>query len=870
MTTHKGNFNTRVDRHTGASFTRKVTSLGVAACVLGSALMAAPAAQAADIGWTPAPTKTVVGSPGEKGPNGHDLISNLGVWPGQKVEYNVGVDLMVTPGADAVTSLSVVDKLPAGFVVDESSIRVVGDNNLNLSPRSDYKITVKDSTLTLGFADEWVAAHVGPDAATPLTKLAVSFSVTVSEDAKPYSSQENVATEIVNGESFASPAATILVPGVDPSETVTGADSKPVGDRVAVGGDKLNYSVKLDGTFGADVPSKEGVDTTATPLELAYDVARFGIVEDFDEGSLEVSKNDVRVLNSEGADVTGLFDVTVKGGVLTVLARATGDRTSVPAEVLNQDYTVEFSAQVRDVATTTNIVGSTVQVVDDREHPVETESSVKVQAVAPTKNAVSLAVAGVEGTPPAEGAPGTEAIAPIPEAVLTSIPENAKFSYKLGSSKIPANRLSPVDAWTVQDQYTSGDRALHNKWSVVADTDILGANGEVLIAKGSVIADQGDKKYFIAKFDGDSVTVTATGAFLEAINDDFASALSWSVYVEATRTAAKGTEVSNTSHEWNNGFDRDATVTTGTEAAVVVEPPVESTDPPVDPTNTPVDPTNPPVDPTDPPVDPTVPPVDPTNPPVDPTVPPGEPSEPAAKGSITIESFVIDEKGEKGAHDTANDAYLIAAVVANEGNKGESANADAKHEPVKVSFEITNTGETALENVLLVTTPEKDSTGSLGDLSCKTGESPTVVKGLSTLASGETASCDGVLTDIKAGTSYAAITTVSAGVVEVTATTASTTAKVTAADEAKVVKATDTDGLYVSLAAAVVVDKKNEAKDVELASAMDNKRGAVTGEGVSTNSPALMGGGVAAILASLAAGAVLFVRRARGALSAKE
>lgn len=181
---------------------------------------------------------------------------------------------------------------------------------------------------------------------------------------------------------------------------MTGADSKPVGDRVAVGGDKLNYSVKLDGTFGADVPSKEGVDTTATPLELAYDVARFGIVEDFDEGSLEVSKNDVRVLNSEGADVTGLFDVTVKGGVLTVLARATGDRTSVPAEVLNQDYTVEFSAQVRDVATTTNIVGSTVQVVDDREHPVETESSVKVQAVAPTKNAVSLAVAGVEGTPP--------------------------------------------------------------------------------------------------------------------------------------------------------------------------------------------------------------------------------------------------------------------------------------------------------------------------------------------------------------------------------------------------------------------------------------------------------------------------------------
>lgn len=869
MTAHKGNINTRVDRHTGASFTRKVASLGVAACVLGSALMVAPAAQAADIGWTPAPTKTVVGSPGEKGPNGHDLISNLGVWPGQKVEYNVGVDLKVAPDADAVTSLSVVDKLPVGFVVDESSIRVVGDNDLNLSPRSDYKITVKDSTLTLGFADEWVAVHVGPDAATPLTKLAVSFSVTISEDAKPYSSQENVATQIVNGESFASPSATILVPGVDPNETVTGADSNPVGGRVAVGGDKLNYSVKLDGTFGADVPGEEGANATATPLELAYDVARFGIVEDFDEVSLDVSMKDVRVLDSDGADVTGLFDVNVKGGVLTVLAKATGDRTSVPAEVLSQDYTVEYSAKVRDVAATTNIVGATIQVVDDREHPVKTESSVKVQAVAPTKNAVSLAVAGVEGTPPAEGVPGTEAIAPIPEAVLTSIPENAKFSYKLGSSEIPANRLSPVDAWTVQDHYTSGDRALHNKWSVVADTDILGADGEVLIAKGSVISDQGNKKYFTAKFDGDSVNVTATGAFLEAINDDSASALSWSVYVEAIRTATKGTEVSNTSHEGNNGFDRDATVTTGTEAAVVVEPPVEPTTPPVDPNDPPVDPADPPVDPTDPPVNPSDPSVEPTDPPVDPTDPPVEPSVPAAKGSITVESFVIDEKGEKGAHDTAKDAYLIAAVAADQGDIGESSSTDAKHEPVKVSFEITNTGESALENVLLVTTPEKDSTGSLSDLGCETGEGTTAVKDLGTLAAGETASCDGVLTDIKAGTSYAATTTVSAGVVEATATTTSPTAKVAAADEAKVVKATDTDGLYVSLAAAVVVDKKDEAKDIELV-ALDSKRGAVTGEGVASTSPALMGGGIAVILASLAAGAVLFVRRARGTLSVKE
>jgi fimbrial isopeptide formation D2 family protein len=910
MTTHTSKAGLGSHPHTGASFFRKAASLGVAACVLGGSLLATPVAQAADIGWTPVPTKSVVGSPSEQGPNGHDLISNLGVWPGQKVEYTIGVDLNVAPGAPAVTSLSVQDQLPAGFDVDQASIRVVGDNTLTLAASRDYKTAVKDGVLTLDFTDAWIAAHVGPGAAAPQTGLAVSFTVTVSEDAKPYSAQDNVATQIVNGESFKTPAATILIPGVDPLETVAGDDSKPVGDRVAVGGDRLHYSVKLDGTFGQDVPGKNGADATATPLELAYDVSKFGIVDDFDEDSLDINAYDVRVVDSKGTDRTDLFDIRSKGGVLTVLAKADGDRGQVPAVVLGQDYRVEYTARVRDVAKTINIVGTTVEVVDDRIHPVAAESSVKVQAVAPSKSAVIPGVAGVpgvDGTIPADGSPGTPPVAPIeaiPEKALTSVVEDGEFVYKLGSSQLPANRLSPVEFWGLVDSYTGGDRALHDAWSVVADADIHGADGAVLFAKGSLLADQDNTTHFAASFDGDTVSVKATKAFLEIVTDDSASALSWSVYVKAIRTADAGTRVSNTVHEWSNGFDRSASATTDTDPAPQPEPTAPATEQPTQeptapatnqptapateqPTQEPTAPaTNQPTrEPTAPATNqPTAPATEqPTAPATEqptapatnqptapatnqptapatnqPTAPAtNQPTAPAeAKGALSIESYVSADGLEKGDHDTAKDAYILKVpeVVTENGAPVSTESSTATHESVKVTFKITNTGKTALENVQLAINPQEKSTGTIGDLSCSTGEGEDATKGLDTLAAGQTATCEGILTGVEPGTSYADIASASAALVSSDKSLAAVTAKAT-------------DEMHASLAAA---DSPTVTTQGITPVFSADKRGAVTGEGVATTNPALVGGGIAALLASLSAAAALMVRRARGGLSVKE
>lgn len=895
----------KIDTKPGASFirTKKVASLGLMATLMGGALMAAPAAQAAEgIGWVPAPSKSVVGSIAEAGSNGHKSIADLGVFPGQKAEYVIGVDLDTGAGAEAVTTLSVVDKLASGFTVDQNSITVV-DQSKKLVAVSDYKVVLVDGSLSVSFKDSWIADNVGASAANVTTKLLITFTGTVSPTADAYSSQGDIATQIVNGESFDTAPAIVLVPGVDPIETVASTDGVAVGDRVAVGGDTLNYSVALDGTFGQDVvtqvetPDGFGGTTTkevvtATALDLAYDVTKFGIVDDFDEKSVTIAANSVKVLNAAGQDVTRDFTVSTAGGVLSVLAKATGARGSVPASVLGKDYTVSYVAVVRDVTADVTLVGNANEVINDKTHPVSAEGNVNVKAAAPSKSAVTRAIAGTDaipGTVPANGNPGTEevpAVPAIPEAALDTIAKNGEFSYKLGSSELPANRLSPLKSWTVADAYTKGDRALHDSWSVVASTDILGADGVVLFATGAVIADQDNKEYFTAAFGGDAVSVAATPSFLEAVNTNLDSAASWAVYVEAIRTAAVDTKVSNTSSENSNGFVRQATVTTGTSAAVVVdpveptEPPVEPTEPPVDPTEPTVKPTDPTVEPTDKPVDPTVKPtdpsveptdkpVDPTQKPVDPTIKPTDPTvkptDPAnpgvvkTEGSITIESYVITKDGEKTEKinaDTAADAYVIDPAKAGE--------------PVTIRYEVTNNGKTALKDVAVLVTEQENSTGVISDVVRENHAG--LIK--NTLEVGGTTSFEGTLTGVVPGNGHFDIAKVQAVVVETVPGTdgidknAVSLVPEDATKKGTPVLVTDSDELHLSLASGIKplgdVTKGGDKGEV-VTGDKDNKMGAVTGEAVSSTNPVMVGGGIAALLAAIGGGFALMFRRRNAA-----
>src|SRR5699024_3400768 len=123
-------------------------------------------------------------------------------------------------------------------------------------------------------------------------------------------------------------------------------------------------------------------------------------------------------------------------GVLTVTA--TEDTANELASA-DTDYTVTYEATIKDVSEETTLSGDgAVEVVDDREFPVEDDSSVSVAALSPEKTAVSEAG-------------GTDSV--------DSVPAQSEGWYRLASSTLPAKKLSGVGSWSASDVYTSGDRA---------------------------------------------------------------------------------------------------------------------------------------------------------------------------------------------------------------------------------------------------------------------------------------------------------------------------------------------------------------------------------------------------------------------------
>ena len=615
----------------------RVLAASAAAAMVGSGLFLAQPTWAADHSdepipviagddgsqtWTPEVDKNVLGAKTQPGSNADSSIEGLGVWPGQSAKYEIFVDRDAPEFVDAdgqaraITGFSVRDKLPEGVSADLSTLTVIdpsaGGEDSALVAGRDYEAHLSEGNeVIVEFSEDWIAEHVGQDLTQ---RLSVVFTATLDEDAKPYSAVENHASQTislagVDSDGVLDPEAdadsytfdtqepaTVLVPGIEPTEGVYSVeDSTPVGERTVVGGDALDYKVVLDGTFGEDSEGENG-ESSSTPLDLAYDVSSFGIVDDYDEALVSVDPSSVVVTDSSGSDVTGSFETDVSDGMLRVTA-VTNDDGVVDPDLFGQDYAVSYQAMVRkDVKEDSTIVGETVQVVDDREHPVASESEVSVAAISPSKTVVDK-----DGS----------------REALDSVASGSEFWYRVVSSQHPAAALYPVTEWSAVDETTRGDQQLHDAWSVRAVGDIHDADGEVLFADGEVIADQDTRAdWFSLSFSGDSWSATATEAFTDAVSsgrapsegdedkderlealadvadpvDEVSTTAQWELFVSATRIADEGTRTSNTGHEMRNGVSRAASVTTDTGPSSGEEPGEEpGEDPKDDPSEDPKD-----------------------------------------------------------------------------------------------------------------------------------------------------------------------------------------------------------------------------------------------------------------------------------------
>lgn len=525
-------------------------------------------------------------------------------------------------------------QLPEGMTANLESLqiqdsRLVGGGGGSVISAQNYSVTQDGSTVRVEFSDAWIESRLATEVEGE-NELRATINAQVGEDTSPFTEMTSEAEQIVqtpfavftsdeededaepvfqnydtredpNEFRIAANSTNFVLPGAEPETAVYAVDYESsegigaeVGERVAVGGDMVHFRTLLDGTLGASVETEDfrGDSTeqfAPQDLDLAYSLDRFGYIESFDASALQISAADVSVVafgynvaGEDGSDsvgdvsrdiesitdVTDQFAVSVNGSTGTLSVLALDPDAAAHAGL---DYEIRYDATVRDVSEDTSLQNTGAQVLNDVEYPVQEASSVTVQALSVSKSAIELI-----GDADDEESEITE---------LDSVPANGEFTYRFQSSETPADALYEVEFWALADEYTSGDRALHDRWSVRAETAIVGADGETAFEAGDVIADQDNRTYFQARPSGDSLEVAATDSFLELIGQDAntETAQSWAVYVDAVRTASEGDRVSNTVYEWRNNAERGFSLTSATgpgseEEPETVTPPAEEED----------------------------------------------------------------------------------------------------------------------------------------------------------------------------------------------------------------------------------------------------------------------------------------------------
>jgi len=517
--------------------------------------------------WAPKPEKEVIGSGEESGDHTHENINGLSVWPGQKLEYSVGIDLVVPEKVrDKITSFAVQDSFDALFTPNKTSVEFWDSRNpSNPKPvaKSAYKLAwdAAANSFTATFTDAWVRDNlVGNTAQGWLT---MRFTGAVKDTATPGSTVKNQAFQIVNGAKIATEVPEVKIPSITPDKEDLSVDLVDIDGKTVVKGDTILYRLTMDATPGR--------------AELAYNVHKLGMVDDYDDQYLKVDVADIRVADkATGVDVTSAFNVQILDGVVYTFAKTvdtelpTGDTIAgdpQPANlktydeaaidpltdpIIDQDLLGKFY-YVTIPAKVIKEVGGYVIENQARENLENSHRQTKIvsnplKAINPDKDVV---VDPETGDKSINGS----------EIALHSV-----FNYRINSSVIPGNRAYEASSWSLRDTFDRAHDHYTGIWAVHANSDLY--DGEkLLFKKGDLLADSDGSttaahgELFSVTFDEESYTLTAaaTETYLNLVNSRGDLAQAFSVYTKMERIAA-GDRIENKTTESYNGVDRESNI----------------------------------------------------------------------------------------------------------------------------------------------------------------------------------------------------------------------------------------------------------------------------------------------------------------------
>lgn len=493
--------------------------------------------------WTPDPNKQVLGSSEENGDHAHENINGMHVWPGQKLEYSLGIDLRI-PGntARGVKSLAVQDVYDAKFTPDKSSVEFWDSRdpkNPKPVPRSAYKLTWDDAghSWTATFTEKWLADNLGPNSEwLKQGWLTARFTGTVQKDAAPGSTVKNQGFEIINGAKTATEIPEVNIPNPKPDKEDLNTDLVDIDKKTVVKGDTILYRLTLDA-----MPSTD---------ELAYKVHKLGMTDDFDEEYLSLDPADIRVANkATGEDVTAKFNIQVKDGVAYVFAKQVdsenpnGDLIKgdpqpadlgkyakadidpmltpiIDQKLMGHQYYITLPAKVIKEKDGYVIENQAVQNIENSNQQTKIVSN-PLKQINPDKDVVAKA----GGKDSIDG---------------TEVKLDSEFNYLLNSSTIPADRAYQASQWSITDAFDRVHDQYTGIWAVYASTEVYNGD-ELVFGKGDLIqsSESKDAEYFQTVFDEASYTfsIEALPAYLDLVNSRGDLEQQFSVYTKMIRIA---------------------------------------------------------------------------------------------------------------------------------------------------------------------------------------------------------------------------------------------------------------------------------------------------------------------------------------------
>lgn len=628
--------------------------------------------------WEPDPNKQVIGSSEESGDLAGAEINGLSVYPGQKLEYSVGVDLRVPADIQGkITSLAVVDSFDPQFTPDKASVEFWDSRNATNPrpvPRSAYTLTwdAEANSFTATFTPAWVQANVVD--APQQGWLSMRFTGTVKDTTAPGATVKNQAFQVVNGVSLPTEVPTVLIPGVQPDKEDLNTDLIDIDGKTVLEGDHILYRLTLDGGPARD--------------QLAYNVHKLGMIDDFDEEYLDLDVADVKITaQSSGADVTSKFTIQIVDGVLYAFAKQVDSVDAygepLPGDPQPSDLKAYSAAAIDPLVTPIidqSLLGEKYWITLKTLVTKTTDGYViRNQAVQNIEN--SLLETKIVSNPLKDIDPSKDVV--VSEQTgedsinETEVALNGVFSYRLNSSVIPADRAYEAKNWSLRDTFDRVHDQYTGNWAVYASTDLYDGD-TLLVEAGDLLQDSagnGTADLFTVAWDEASYTLTvdATQKYLDLVNTRGDLEQAFSVYTQMIRIAP-AEKVLNQTVENYNQVDRESNIVWTTT---------------------------------------------PENP------------------AIDVEKYTLSEGLEAGDRDTDTTAYSIPTKELSAGTR--------------VGIRVTNTGDVNLRNVTLTDRTHQGLAGDVRDITCTRGDVKLHPSIVGDLAIGESVDCEGVLTGVKAG-----------------------------------------------------------------------------------------------------------------------